>query len=88
MKCFTLHTIDKLKNLKYVDVEEMVALFLHALAHQVKNQVIKFWFLTSREIVSRNFNVVLNAVICLQGVLIKKIGTGLWELHKWEIEMV
>ena len=53
-------------------IEEMVALFLHIFAHHVKNQVITFLFLRSREIVSRHFNVVLNVVIPLQGVLLKK----------------
>ena len=40
--CFMLRTIGKLKDSKYIDVEEMVALFLHILAHHVKNQVIEF----------------------------------------------
>ena len=42
MLCSMLCTIGKLKDSKYVDVEEMVALFLHILAHHVKNRVIKF----------------------------------------------
>ena len=50
----------------------MVALFLHILAHHVKNRVIKFRFLRSGETISRHFNAVLNAVIRLQGVLLKK----------------
>ena len=65
-------TIGKLKDSKYVDVEEMVALFLHILAHHVKNRVIKFRFLRSGETISRHFNAVLNTVIRLQGVLLKK----------------
>ena len=72
MLCSMLRTIGKLKDSKYVDVEEMVALFLHILAHHVKNRVIKFRFLRSEETISRHFNAVLNAVIRLQGVLLKK----------------
>ena len=72
MLCSMLRTIGKLKDSKYVDVEEMVALFLHILAHHVKNRVIKFRFLRSGETISRHFNAVLNAVIRLQGVLLKK----------------
>ena len=48
------------------------ALFFHILVHHVNNQVIKFRFLRFGKIVSRNLNVVLNVVICLQGVLLKK----------------
>ena len=67
-----LRTIGKLNDSKYVDVEEIVTLFLHILAHHVKNRVIKFRFLRFGETVSRHFNAVLNAVIRLQGVLLKK----------------
>ena len=63
--CSMLRTIGKLKDSKYVDVEEMVALFLHILAHHVKNQVIKFLFLRFGETVSRHVNAVLNAIIRL-----------------------
>ena len=71
--CSMLRTIGKLNDSKYVDVEEMVALFLHILAYHVKNRVIKFRFLRSGETVSRHFNAALNAVIRLQGVLLKKL---------------
>ena len=63
--CSMLRTIGKLKDSNYVDVEEMVALFLHILAHHVKNRVIKFRFLRSGETVIRHFNAILNAVIRL-----------------------
>ena len=62
----------KLKDWRYVDVKEMVALFLHILVDHVKNQVIKFSFLRSTEIISKHFNLVLNAIIRPQGVLLKK----------------
>ena len=39
---FYASLVGKLKDWRYVDVEEMVALFLHILAHYVKNRVIKF----------------------------------------------
>ena len=42
---FFASPVGKLKDWRYVDVEEMVALFLHILAHYVKNGVIKFQFL-------------------------------------------
>ena len=71
--CSMLRTMGKLKDSRYVDVEEMVALFFHILAHHVKNRVIKFRFLRSGETISRHFNEVLNAIIRLQGVLLKKL---------------
>ncbi|PPD70171.1 hypothetical protein GOBAR_DD32950 [Gossypium barbadense] len=53
-------------------VDEQVAMFLHIISHHLKNRVIKHHFRRSREIVSRAFHSVLNAVICLQDVLFKK----------------
>ncbi|KAA0061159.1 Retrovirus-related Pol polyprotein from transposon TNT 1-94 [Cucumis melo var. makuwa] len=56
-----------------VDVEEMVAMFLHVLAHDVKNRVIQREFVRSGEIVSRRFSLVLLAMLQLQDKLIKKL---------------
>ncbi|KAA0039620.1 putative nuclease HARBI1 [Cucumis melo var. makuwa] len=55
-----------------VDVEEMVAMFLHILAHDVKNRVIQREFMRSGETMSRHFNMVLLAVIRLHEELLKK----------------
>ena len=68
--CSLLRSIGRLKDTRHVKVEEKVALFLHILAHHVKNRVIKFRFLRSGETVSRHFNVVLKAVLRLQEVLL------------------
>ena len=85
--CSMLRIIGKLKDSKYVDVEEVVALFLHICTHHVKNQVIKFLFLRFGETVSRHFNAVLNAIICLQGVLLEKpelvSKNSTYERWKW-----
>lgn len=70
--CAMLRTTGRLKDSRNIDVEEMVAMFLNILAHHIKNRVIKFNFLRSGETVSRHFNRVLNAVIRLQAVLLKK----------------
>ncbi|KAL4021787.1 hypothetical protein IC575_020604 [Cucumis melo] len=61
-----------LTSTEVVDVEEMVAMFLHILAHDVKNRVIQREFMRSGETISRHFNMVLLAVIRLHDELLKK----------------
>ena len=51
-------------------MEEQVCLFLHILAHHVKNSTIVSRFSRSGETISRYFNLVLKAVLQLQGVLL------------------
>ncbi|TYK19823.1 putative nuclease HARBI1 [Cucumis melo var. makuwa] len=48
-----------------MDVEEMVALFLHVLGHDVKNRQIQREFVRLSEIVSQHFNMVLMVVLRL-----------------------
>ncbi|TYK26508.1 retrotransposon protein [Cucumis melo var. makuwa] len=50
----------------------MVAMFLHVLAHDVKNRVIQRKFVRFGETVSRHFNIVLLAVLRLYEELIKR----------------
>ncbi|KAA0041022.1 putative nuclease HARBI1 [Cucumis melo var. makuwa] len=45
--CHLLRTIAGLMSMEVVDVEEMVAMFLHILAHDVKNRVIQREFIRS-----------------------------------------
>ena len=40
--CTLILTISQLQDTRHVTVEEQVAMFLHILAHHVKNRVIKF----------------------------------------------
>ncbi|KAL4011833.1 hypothetical protein IC575_028896 [Cucumis melo] len=70
--CHLLRTIAGLTSTEVVDVEEMVAMFLHILAHDVKNRVIQREFMRSSETISRHFNMVLLAVIRLHEELLKK----------------
>ena len=77
----------KLKDSRSVDVEEIVSLFLHIIAYHVKNWVIKFRFLRCGENDSGHFNATLNVEIHHQWVLLKKNGTSLWELDKWEMKV-
>ncbi|XP_054817801.1 protein ALP1-like [Prosopis cineraria] len=52
-------------------VDEQVAIFLHILAHHMKNRVIQFEFGRSRKTISRYFNIVAKAVVRLQYELFK-----------------
>ncbi|KAA0036556.1 retrotransposon protein [Cucumis melo var. makuwa] len=70
--CHLLRTITGLTLTEVVDVEEMVAMFLHILAHDVKNRVIQREFMRSGETISLHFNMVLLAVIRLHEELLKK----------------
>ncbi|KAA0041234.1 retrotransposon protein [Cucumis melo var. makuwa] len=70
--CHLLRTIAALTSTEVVDVEEMVAMFLHILAYDVKNRVIQREFIRSGETISRHFNMVLLAVIQLHQELLKK----------------
>ncbi|KAL0536703.1 hypothetical protein IC582_025663 [Cucumis melo] len=55
--CHLLRNVAGLSSTEIVDVEEMVAMFLHVLAHDVKNRVIQREFVRSGETVSRHFNI-------------------------------
>ncbi|KAA0032818.1 retrotransposon protein [Cucumis melo var. makuwa] len=69
--CHLLRTVSGLSSTEIVDVEEMVAMFLHVLSHDVKNRVIQRKFVRFGETVSRHFNLVLLVVVRLYEELIK-----------------
>ncbi|XP_009359457.1 protein ALP1-like [Pyrus x bretschneideri] len=54
-----------------VTMEEQVCMFLHILAHHVKNRTIGSRFCRSGETISRYFNSILHGVLRLQGTLLK-----------------
>ncbi|KAL4018598.1 hypothetical protein IC575_022198 [Cucumis melo] len=70
--CHLFRTVSGLSSTEIVDVEEMVAMFLHVLAYDVKNRVIQREFIQSGETVSRHFNLVLLAIVRLYEELIKR----------------
>ncbi|KAL0540953.1 hypothetical protein IC582_020979 [Cucumis melo] len=70
--CHLLRTVAGLSQTEIVDVEEMVAMFLHVLAHDVKNHIIQRDIVQSGKTVSRHFNLVLLAVLRLHDESIKK----------------
>ncbi|KAG8381546.1 hypothetical protein BUALT_Bualt06G0132900 [Buddleja alternifolia] len=69
--CCMLQATRRLKETRNMTIDEQVAMFLHILAHHLKNRTIKNHFLRSGETVSRYFNRVLKAVLQLQGELLK-----------------
>ncbi|KAA0052247.1 putative nuclease HARBI1 [Cucumis melo var. makuwa] len=84
--CHLLRTITGLPLTEVVDVEEMVTMYLHILAHDVKNCVIQREFMHSSEIIFRHFNMVLLAVIRLHDELLKKTTTSTERLHRPKME--
>lgn len=69
--CELLHINGGLKADGIVSIEEQVCMFLHILAHHVKNRTIHSRFLRSGETMSRYFNLVLNAVLRLKNILLR-----------------
>ena len=75
--CFTklwcmLKTLGGLKPSRNMEIDEQVAIFLHILAHNVKNRVIICQFRRSGETISRHVIRICNAVIRLHSHLLKK----------------
>ncbi|KAA0054416.1 retrotransposon protein [Cucumis melo var. makuwa] len=70
--CHLLRTVSGLSSTEIVDVEDMVAMFLHVLAHNVNNHIIQREFVQFGETVSRHFNLVLLTVVRLYEELIKR----------------
>ncbi|KAL0545290.1 hypothetical protein IC582_020441 [Cucumis melo] len=68
--CHLLRTRAGLESIEHVDIEEMIALFLHVLAHDVKNRHIQREFVKSGKTVSRHFNMVLMAILRLHDELL------------------
>ncbi|KAL4356269.1 hypothetical protein AHAS_Ahas09G0069800 [Arachis hypogaea] len=70
--CNMLKRVGRLEPSRNMGVEEMVAIFLHIIAHDVKIRVIKRQFVRSEEIISRRFNDVLLAILRCHNLLLKK----------------
>ncbi|KAL6661754.1 hypothetical protein ACP70R_001138 [Stipagrostis hirtigluma subsp. patula] len=69
--CSLVTEIGGLRATRNVSVEEMVAMFLHVLAHGEKSRSMRIDFQRSQETISRHFNNVLAAVLKLSRVLLK-----------------
>jgi hypothetical protein len=63
--CEMLRDVGGLKGTRNMTLEEIVAQFLYTLSHHLKNRTIGRFFFRSGEIVSRQFNLCLLAVLKL-----------------------
>ncbi|XLU53483.1 hypothetical protein S245_048131, partial [Arachis hypogaea] len=54
--CNMLKVVGKLEPSRNMGVEEMIVMFLHIIAHDVKIRVIKRQFVRSEETINRRFN--------------------------------
>jgi len=70
--CCMLTDVGGLRPSKNMLVDEQVAIFLHILAHHVKNRVIQYNFGRSGKTISRYFKEVLNGMMRLGDILLKK----------------
>ena len=83
-----LQTIGELSPTKNMDIKEMVAVFLYAISHHAKTRVLKREFVRSGEILSRQFGVVLQSVIKLYGIFLKKRKPSLYRFKSCKMKLV
>ncbi|KAG6492126.1 hypothetical protein ZIOFF_047076 [Zingiber officinale] len=70
--CDMVTNIGGLKPTKNTSIEEVVAMFIYTLTHHKKSRTISLLFYRSTETVSRQFHQVLNAILKLYPILLKK----------------
>ncbi|KAG8367418.1 hypothetical protein BUALT_Bualt16G0069800 [Buddleja alternifolia] len=68
--CFLLQNVGGLVPTRNVQIPEQVAIFLSILAHHKKNMIVKFDFKRSGYTISKQFNLVLGALLKLYPILI------------------
>ncbi|GLT47193.1 hypothetical protein SLA2020_209050 [Shorea laevis] len=70
---------------RYVTIKEILALFLHILAHDLKNSTIRSIFAHPSETISRQFHIVLRAMMKIGKFYIKQNSVSLHEVDdKWK----
>ncbi|CAN1762341.1 hypothetical protein LINPERHAP1_LOCUS8321 [Linum perenne] len=70
--CILLKEEGGLKRSKNMDIEEMVAIFLVTIGHNIKNRKAQFLFQRSAETISRVFKFVLLSILKLESQLLAK----------------
>ena len=76
--CTLLYTRGQLNDTRHASVEEQVAIFIYAIAHNVRNWVSQDAFRHSGETISRYFHWVMEAIISLENeFLIQPDGTSI-----------
>ena len=83
--CNVLQINGGLNTTRYVMVKKIVAMFLHILAHDLKNRVAQGIFAPSEETMSLQFHIVLDVVLKLGNNYIKPVihNTDCSEDIKW-----
>ncbi|XP_074366991.1 uncharacterized protein LOC141707626 isoform X1 [Apium graveolens] len=84
--CHILESKGGLVTTKHVTVKEIVALFLHTLAHDLKNRTIQTIFARCGETVSRQFHLVLGSILKMGKDYIKKVdhSTSYVDDNQWK----
>ncbi|KAG6510318.1 hypothetical protein ZIOFF_028328 [Zingiber officinale] len=70
--CYLLTTHGQLQGTRNMSISELVISFLHIIAHNMKNRVLKHQTFRSSETVGRQFHLVLNSVLRLHNILLEK----------------
>ncbi|KAL2895792.1 Toxin YoeB [Bienertia sinuspersici] len=70
--CEMLRDVGNCIGNRNTSLEEIVALFLFTLSHDTKNRRTQLYFRRSGETISRNFNLVLQAILRCHHILFKK----------------
>lgn len=86
--CMLLREKGGLVGIRNVSPEEMLAIFLHILAHHLKNRVISFNFKRSGQTVSKCFRECLKAMINYQKEFWKKTQAYAREFNRPNMEMI
>ncbi|XP_019158456.1 PREDICTED: uncharacterized protein LOC109155190 [Ipomoea nil] len=85
--CDLLRTHGNLKDSRNATIDEMVISFLHIVAHNIKNRVLKRQTARSGETISRQFHAVLNSILRLHNMLLRKPepipDNSTYERWKW-----
>ncbi|GLT87362.1 hypothetical protein SLE2022_054500 [Rubroshorea leprosula] len=83
--CDVLMERSRLVATRYVTIKEIVALFLHILTHDLKNNTIRSIFACSSKTISRQFHVVLQVVMKIGKFYIKQNSVSFHEVDdKWK----
>ena len=86
--CHLCTTKGQLKRTRNMSVEEMVAIFLHVLAHHVKNRVVGFNFKSSGRTISKYFHECLKADFKCQKEFWKTPEPSTKQLYGPKVEVV
>ncbi|KAK6151521.1 hypothetical protein DH2020_014156 [Rehmannia glutinosa] len=84
--CFLLENVGGLARTRHVQISEQVAIFLSVLAHHKKTRIVKFDFKRSGFTISKHFNRVLHALLCLYNLFLFNPDPvdDTWDDDRWK----